>query len=383
MQSPVEGADGTIYVPTLALYSSAQLLAFLPDGTIKWKFNGDYKLLNEYFSGPSVAADGTIYMGAYADESCGDCVYALFPNGTLRWQRSIAYMNSESAPVIGLDSSIYVIMYQFGNDTGVGALLALSPIDGHTLWHCLYSWSTWPVYSPTVGSDGTIYMAYDSSVAAVSPKGVTLWTYTAAGFTGAVTAGPDDTLYFGSADGLLHALTRDGSPRWKSLIWPFAYGSPAIGADGTIYVLCYPSATNTSRLNVAALNPDGARKWLFHSDVPGRDGGLAITSDGNIVASVGTAIYGVHANGTQAWKQMVYSDTFEPSAGMPAVGRDGTVYVGSQWTLYAFAAQCQRGSSGSPSQPPATPNSAVAASCAACLQVVVLLLTCFLLRNHL
>jgi outer membrane protein assembly factor BamB len=74
--------------------------------------------------------------------------------------------------------------------------------------------------------------------------------------------------------------------KWSFSIESFAYSSPAIGADGTIYVGSYGS-------KLYAINPNGSQKW----------------------------------NLTTGW---IYSS--------PAIGADGTIYVGSlDHKLYAIA----------------------------------------------
>ena len=69
--------------------------------------------------------------------------------------------------------------------------------------------------------------------------------------------------------------------------------SPAIGADGTIYVGCYQS--------LYAINPDGSQKWSF----PTRDrvgSSVAIGVDGTIyVGSSDGNLYAINPDGSQKW----------------------------------------------------------------------------------
>jgi eukaryotic-like serine/threonine-protein kinase len=74
----------------------------------------------------------------------------------------------------------------------------------------------------------------------------------------------------------------EGSQKWVFTTGAYVYSSPAIGADGTIYV---------SSAKLYAINPDGTQRWAF------------------------------------------------PKAGYssPAIGADGTIYVGSvDRNLYAI-----------------------------------------------
>lgn len=98
--------------------------------------------------------------------------------------------------------------------------------------------------------------------------------------------GADGTVYVGSADHYLYAINPDGTQKWRFQTVHYMDSSPAIGADGTVYVGSYDG-------DVDAINPDGTQKWSFQTE-------------GSVESS-------------------------------PAIGADGTVYVGSDdGYLYAI-----------------------------------------------
>jgi outer membrane protein assembly factor BamB len=72
-----------------------------------------------------------------------------------------------------------------------------------------------PVSSPVIGEDGTVYV---------------------------ISGHPDGTVYVGSADSKLYAISPPASGTAGTLRWSYRtdsgplYSPPAIGADGTIYV---------------------------------------------------------------------------------------------------------------------------------------------------
>ena len=72
--------------------------------------------------------------------------------------------------------------------------------------------------------------------------------------------GVDGTIYVGSDDYNLYAINPDGSQQWAFLTGSEVFASPAIGTDGTIYV---GSLDN----NLYAVNPDGTQKWVFPTDI--------------------------------------------------------------------------------------------------------------------
>jgi outer membrane protein assembly factor BamB len=119
-------------------------------------------------------------------------------------------------------------------------------------------------------------------------------------------------------------------------LWEFPTGdriecSPAIGADGTIYVGSWDN-------KLYAVDASGSSKWSV--TVGGGSTGTwfmsspAIGPDGTIyVGSNDRSVYAIHPNGTVRWS----FQTGSWIAASPAIARDGTVYVGSgDGTLYAF-----------------------------------------------
>ena len=68
--------------------------------------------------------------------------------------------------------------------------------------------------------------------------------------------GADGTIYVGSGDDNLYAVNPDGTQKWAFPTGNYIESSPAIGADGTIYV-------GSDDDNLYAINPDGTQKWAF------------------------------------------------------------------------------------------------------------------------
>ncbi|MHC4687983.1 MAG: outer membrane protein assembly factor BamB family protein, partial [Planctomycetota bacterium] len=81
-----------------------------------------------------------------------------------------------------------------------------------------------------------------------------------------------------------------------------------------------------------AINPDGTEKWRF---VTGGDvrSPPAIGADGTIyVGSRDNNLYAINRNGTEKWRFATGGDVYSP-----AIGADGTIYVGSRdFNLYAI-----------------------------------------------
>ncbi|NIN10722.1 MAG: PQQ-binding-like beta-propeller repeat protein, partial [Gemmatimonadales bacterium] len=127
-------------------------------------------------------------------------------------------------------------------------------------------------------------------------------------------------------DGLLFAINPDGSEKWVCPTGGPGRGTPpAIGADGTLYLLG----------SVDAVRPDGVKKkWEFRGSSTVQ-GPPSIGADGTLYVSCSYSLYALYMDGTEKWR-------FEPDGsgsltGSPAIGADGALYVGStDGDLYAI-----------------------------------------------
>jgi len=117
----------------------------------------------------------------------------------------------------------------------------------------------------------------------------------------------------------------DGSLKWKFATGDAVKSSPAIGADGTIYV-------GSDDNSLYAISPDGSRKWEFATGAE-IESSPAIGADGTIyVGSADNSLYAISPAGTQKWKFTTGSEVDSS----PAIGADGTVYIGS-WDHNVYA----------------------------------------------
>jgi len=137
------------------------------------------------------------------------------------------------------------------------------------------------------------------------------------GFRAAASIGHDGTVY-AFQNGGLRALNPDGSLRW-ALDSAQYQGAPCIGTDGTIYC---------GGRGLSAVNPNGSVKWF--SELGSQ--ACALGPDGTIYTAAGSDLIALTSGGVFKWRYETDGFIDYP----PAVGRDGTIYFGSN-DFHAYA----------------------------------------------
>lgn len=141
------------------------------------------------------------------------------------------------------------------------------------------------LYAPTVASDGSVYFAADDGrIHAVSPSGHFLWNTDAGGRPSAAMALQNNILYFPTSQGELAAYGLDGHMAWRLPLYSDMGATPAVAADGTIYI-----GTISGRLY--SVNPAGFVNWyvdlgnaVLTSPVIGQSGRIFVASLRNLYA---------------------------------------------------------------------------------------------------
>ena len=304
--SPVIDDEGIIYV------GANSLSAVYPNGTKKWKYWPDGIIT----SAPVIDKNDILYVGIIWGHP--SFLYAIHTNnGTLKWKYNIG--PTWASPTVGEDGIIYV------------------PATDHWNVFAFYTNGTikWKfhanekVYSaPAISDDGTIYAtSWDKHLYALYPNNGTIkWKYNTGGRIRTSPCIDDNGIIYtvSATNGNLNAFYPNGTKKWTT----YVHGgtSPTVGSDGTIYC---------GWTNLYAINPeDGSIKWTYD---PGEDrrieeGTPCTSEEGTIYFGTHIDVYdggeliAVNPDGNERWRKMLASIWIMSA---PAIGEDGTVYVGS------------------------------------------------------
>jgi len=266
---------GGLLLPAIAARADS-----LPEATNLWTFPfGHTAQDNSSSSTPAVAPDGTIYVGGFEGK-----LYALDPNGKLKWQYQ-AGREIKSSPAIADDGTIY-----FGSRDR--QLYAVTPA-GKLKWK--FATQAWVDSSPAIAADGTIYFgSWDKNFYALNTDGSLKWKFAVGGIVDSSPAiAADGTIYFGAHNKKLYALDSAGKPRWTFPTGAEISCSPAIGPDGDVYF-------SSGDGNLYRVKPDGTEVW--HCRIGGGgDGSPVLAENGNVFIETGPKVVIVSPAGAVIW----------------------------------------------------------------------------------
>jgi outer membrane protein assembly factor BamB len=297
-------------------------------------------------SSPAIAPDGTIYIGA----SDGN-LYAVNPNGTIYWTYSVGGL-VYSSPAIGADGTIYVGATRSGGglELCTGAVYAIYP-DGTLRWRYPVSGYIMDIQSsPAIDPESeVIYIGghcqdpWGGRMYAINPDGTLMCEFNP-GSSGWMPASPairaDGKILIGdysNPDGRMRLINPDDCSLYDYVQVPNPGGEIDIYSSAAI-------DSSTSRIYFGGSVGDASRRlWAYDFDlnyvwdfvtggyVPGSP---AIGYDGTIyIGSYDNKLYAVNPDGSLQWSYTTGGDIFSS----PAIDAEGTIYVGSNdHNVYAF-----------------------------------------------
>jgi PQQ-like domain len=320
----VIGADGSVLVGS----NGGTLHALDPaTGRDRWTFDGGGGYGSDLSTSAAVLADGTILWPGSQDS-----LWALDPRGRALWHERLG--GQVLSPAVAGDGRVYVC-------DAVGGVLALDVRgDRHDVaWR--YDLGERSYSSPTISPTGTIVVGTEHQLVGLQDRGDRArraWRWaTPATLEVSAGVGPDGTSVVGLNDRWTYGVDDHGRLRWRFFKGDWSYSSAVVTADGRAWV-----GSHLGMLDVLASGTGRGLARLSTRPPPGRFAtgkgiwtSAAVDSGGQ--SYVGTApgyVVGFGADGRLLFDVRVGGTV----AGYPALGPDGTLYIGSQdGVLHAFA----------------------------------------------
>jgi outer membrane protein assembly factor BamB len=287
---------------------------------ISGKRIGTYKLATSV-SNSACGEDQRIYFGP--DRGKETFMALDVQKGKVMWERGVGDVSS--SPVI-CGEKILV-------GSTEGTLWALDKMSGEEIWK--FEIPTSQISTPacqltafSVSDEGTLYFgSADDHLYAVSTKdGQMRWRYQTGGGIYSAPAVKNGKVFFGSADGNLYVLnSEDGSILWKFKTQADIYSSPAV-AESLVYI-------GSNDYSVYAVNQNtGQQSWRFPTEGLVRSSPIVVGNKLFFGSFDGNFYVLNRFTGKLLWKYQ----TEGMISGSPSYF-DGKIYIGSEdGHLYCF-----------------------------------------------
>jgi len=354
------------------------LLCFLPCSSafcysLKWQDTIFSAAITDYSSAwitdTETLSDGTIIVGASRGDNTGK-ILAYTPNGVLRWTYGFEG-NPMSIKVSVAENRIYFTTQK--KTTTSGADYYSSHIygldtSGNKIWEdeiCppMTERNNAYINTETI-SDGAIVVEmqiidkYSGKILSYTPNGVLRWSYDASGNPGPVKVSvAENRIYFTTQkktttsgteyySSNIYGLDTSGNKIWEDEIWPSSTEGNAASvnseklADGAIVV---EATKGDNAGKVMSYTPNGVLRWSYsHEGRSYLGSSLLVSVDYNRIyftaqkktTTSGTdyyswKIFGLDTNGNKIWEDEIYaSSTDQPWVNVsPEVISDGAIVV--------------------------------------------------------
>ena len=294
MGTPVIGPDGTVYC-------SWSNLTAIDGQTGVTKYTAPVVIGQA--GGYCLGVDGYLFGSTNFVQGSSTSVGLNFSavntlDGSLIWtQSNLGNQNTLGIPPnIGLDGSVYV------GSPGASStnLFALDPATGNISWS--FTSGVEARADTTVGPDGTLYSAFLNGIDAIDPaSGKPIWNIAGGNMLSHMALGSNGNLYYAAYDSNDNILIYSIDSKTGNPIWSTNLGS-VLGFQ--IYAIC--------------LGPDNSvliDKTAVYGDPFGPQ---------DLIVLDGTS-------GATRWTTQTDASSF------PAIGADGTIYVGGATAIHAFS----------------------------------------------
>ena len=193
------------------------------------------------------------------------------------------------------------------------------------------------LHPPAVGPDGGVVVASSTGdVYSLTSAGALRWVVPSVGGSGGPSIGADGTVYVASMS-TVAAIAADGSIKWSFTEPSFGQGviaGPTVGPDGNVYAI-----SDLGGLGAFALSPAGQLLWSNPGNPTfaenGQLGVEIVFASGRLYAAFDersvalSTMFGLSLGGAQQWARAIggADDPLMQQQRQPATGSDGSLYL--------------------------------------------------------
>lgn len=290
-----------------------------------WSYTLEGKLNH---SSPALSDDGTLFIGfnQAVRENQGPDFIAI-KDGAKVWDQ-VFFEGSQnksdqisSSPSIAVDGSVYTASFYsrkiFKVNASTGTIEGEYNTDARIRYSC-----------PVFGTDGTVYVGGYSKAgkgfySLNSSLTTTNWVFEAGqDFNSTPAVGADGTIYVSSTNDNIYAINPDGTEKWRAVYGTWAATAIALGEDGTVY---FAGENGTEGVLIAYDPNTGTEKWRNVLPAKANQGGPAIATDGTIyLGGYEEKMIAYNPDGSEKWAYTANG----PIETVPAIDNDGNLYFG-------------------------------------------------------
>ena len=225
---------------------------------------------------------------------------------------------------------------------------ATSASQGVVQWRFQVS-GQYVLHRPAIGPDGGVVVASSTGdVYSLTAAGALRWVVPSVGGSGGPSIGADGTVYVASMS-TVTAIAANGSIRWsftEPSVGQGVIAGPTVGPDGNVYVI-----SDQGGLGAFALSPAGQLLWSNPGNPTfaenGQLGVEIVFGSGRLFAAFDersialSTMFGLSLGGAQQWARPLAGsdDPFMQQQRQPATGSDGSLYLtgmggANGWSLF-------------------------------------------------
>lgn len=278
-------------------------------------------------SGAAVDSKGICYFGTE------DSFFAV-KDGSIIWRLPLDYP-VYGAPTLYEEKNILYI--------GIDKILALSMKDGNIEWKYKNNTGIFTCVPLLIKKHNLIVMVSQLVTSEIQYRLVALnagtgglvWEIPMVTLCSPCVSFDEETLYIGEENNKFYAISSsNGAIKWIYKTRGRIRTNPCTNADGIIYFVDAPDNPPSS-IALAALNPDGSEKWRYYPDEYSNNSSPAIGPDGTIYVGF-FGMHAVNADGTVKWKKREAQSFY---CGSPVVDSVGNVIYSNKKNVLCYSSR--------------------------------------------